>query len=176
MLVCKFPKALKVRARIFRVLAPWGHGHESPKAEIGTSPDYLDQLGKILRCDAALGLFFGKLHFHEDVETSARFIQAPGQFGRIDSVYELEKSSSFLCLIRLQMANEVKSGARERCYLWRLPLEFLDIILPEVANAQRVSFVNHGRRKDFGYSNERDLFALASCPARRSQNSLFDLL
>ena len=90
------------------------------------------------------------------------FVDPPGQFQRI---YCLDRTKDFGGAVRfigLECANEVKTGAGEIGDFGVLALEFLDIVLAEVAQAEGVSIADGGGRKFFRYGEERDAARVAA--------------
>src|SRR5688572_1219632 len=70
------------------------------------------------------------------------------------------------------MADEMETRAGEIRNLTRLGIEFLNVVLAELAKTQIVGLADDARRKDFGYREERDSCWIAMGTAGGSGDSL----
>ena len=80
-------------------------------------------------------------------------VQPERKPGRIHGVNDVENFRGFLGLVGLQMADEMIARAGAVWQFRALLLEFLDIILAEIAQAELVGFEQHGGWK---FLSDRD--------------------
>ena len=96
---------------------------------------------------ARLGLLRGEPDLDHDLQWRTGFGQAAGHFRLINRLDHLKKFGGFAGLVRLQMADEMKAGARQVGELGGLVLELLDVVLAELAQAGMEGLDHHVRAR-----------------------------
>ena len=105
---------------------------------------------------AALGIFTGKLYFQHDIERASCFIQTPRELRRIHGLNYGEQFRRLLCLVGLQMADQMETRAGEILHFGRFDFELLDVVLAEIAQAGLVRLANDPGRENLGDRNQSD--------------------
>ena len=171
----EFAQAPEIGARQFRVIRPWRHSHEAGEHQVRLRADGRDQAGQVLGAGTGLGLLWRELHFDHDFERTSGLAQAVRQLLTIDGLDSLKQRGSFGGLVGLQVTDEVEAGVGQVREFRGLGLEFLDVVLAEIAQAERIGGADGGGREQFRDGDQADIEGSAAGTLRRLADPAQDL-